>query len=252
MSIPQPAGTYPVWVISEEARKRAIQNKVPFGNYQTMIYYQIIGRVDSHYLEIILGHNESMEHFHTDVRETRFTYIGEFQKREKIYLTFDRVTLYQLVEMYPASPKPIRFMVKRVETSSFVTPNRAFMIMPFRDDTDYFYKHAIKPYLKEKHDIDIFRADDFRDNDVIIETIYRQIEECEFVIADTTNENKNAFYELGYAAAFKKEIITIQHLEAKNLFFDRSHIRTIFYEPEKIDKFQFILSATIESIRSRQ
>jgi len=252
MSRPQPKDSYPVWIISEDDRKSAIKNKTPYSIHGTSIYYRIVGRIDAHYLEIIMGHFESNEYYHTDIHESRFTYLGDFQKREKIYLSFDRITLYEFIEMYPASPDPIRFMVKRIDAAAFVSPNRAFMIMPFRDEINHLYAEFIKPHLKQKIGIDIYRADDFSDNDVIIETIYNEIEKSEFVIADTTYDNKNAFYELGYAAALKKEIITIQHQDAKNLFFDRSHIRTIFYDPALADKLLFQLSATIESIRARQ
>jgi hypothetical protein len=55
---------------------------------------------------------------------------------------------------------------------------------------DKFYKTNIQGYLQERLAINIYRADDFRNNDIIINTIYALIEECEFVIADTALEKK--------------------------------------------------------------
>lgn len=127
------------------------------------------------------------------------------------------------------------------------------MIMPFHHtDTDHFYLQRIKPLLMEKLDVDIYRADDFRNNDIIIETIYSLIEESEIIIADTTYENKNAFYELGYASAINKEIIRVQNkLAGQPLFFNRAHIRSILYDPAEQGVFQFDLLSTIETIRQK-
>lgn len=252
MSNPMPYMAMPLWSINEREKREANHNGQPYVTSQTSNYYDIVNRVDSQFIEIKIGRTDQAEPYHTDTRATNYTYIGDYYKREKVYFTFDRITLYELVEIYPAHPEPIRFMLKRLDNNQFTFKGQAFMIMPFSKALDRFYSLVIKSYLKEKHEINIYRADDFRDNDIIVETIYRQIEECEFIVADTTLENKNAFYELGYAAAMRKEIITIQDSSVRQLFFDRNHIRCIFYDPKEIDKFQFDLSSTIQSIRSRQ
>lgn len=127
------------------------------------------------------------------------------------------------------------------------------MIMPFHHEgTQQIYFNHVKPFLKEQLNVEIFRADDCTDNDIIIDTIYRFIRESEFIVADKTIANKNSFYELGYAAALGKEIITIQQSGEQILFFDRAHIRSIFYEMIAIDRFLFQLKATIEAIRVRK
>jgi len=252
MSNPKPAEAMVAWAVTEKERRAAVLSGQPYQNYETSCYYRLLNRIDTHYIEVIIGRKDQDERYHTDIRATNFTYIGDFYKREKVYFTFDRITFYQLIEIYPAHPQPLRFMLKRMEAGPVSIKDRAFMIMPFKPETNAFYTSVIKPFLKEKHNIDIYRADDFRDNDIIIETIYHQIEDSEFIIADITNENKNAFYELGYAAAMRKEIITIQEKSVQQLFFDRTHIRSIFYDKNEIDKFQFDLYSTIQSIRTRQ
>ncbi|MES2006325.1 MAG: hypothetical protein V4450_17535 [Bacteroidota bacterium] len=248
----QPAESRPVWVINEDERRDGLVKGIPFANWQTQVYYQLMNRLDTNLIEVYVGHTAEDVAYHNDVRQTRFDYIGKFYKREKVYFTFDRITIYELIEILPDNPRPIRFMLKRIENRKPYIRNRAFMIMPFAEPGNNFYKELLRPFLKEEHSVDLYRADDFSDNDIIIETIIRQIEEAEFIIADTTLNNKNAFYELGYAAALGKDVITIQDYAIKDLFFDRSHIRTVFYEMDNLEKFRFELSAVIKSIRARQ
>ena len=155
------------------------------------------------------------------------------------------------MEIIPENP--LRFILKRIDDNKYFKKDQAFMIMPFHNPVlDKIYFDSIRPFLKDQLNITIYRADDFRDNDIIIETIYKLIEESEFIIADTTKENKNCFYELGYASAIGKEIIIIQNkTEEQKLFFDRAHIRAIMYDSDDVSTFQFDLKSTIESIRGR-
>ncbi|HRI31833.1 MAG TPA: hypothetical protein PLQ21_09900, partial [Candidatus Kapabacteria bacterium] len=89
-------------------------------------------------------------------------------------------------------------------------------------------------------------------NDIIVETIYNQIEISEFIICETTYDNKNVFYELGYASALNKEILTIQNEKiSNNFFFDRAHIRTITYNLDEIDIFHDRLRKSVIAIRDK-
>lgn len=246
-----PQDVLPCWYISDKDRIDAIKNRKPFSeSYKASEYFKISKRIDSIHIEGFLGRYDQGYTFH-DEMETQFTYFSDYKSRQKIYLTFDKISLYQVLEIFPE--KPLKFILKRIDNLKNFKANQAFMIMPFhKEDLDKFYFDHIKPYLKDSLNIDIYRADDFRDNDIIVQTIYNLIEESEFVIADTTLDNKNAFYELGYASAIGKEIITIQDKAAEQrLFFDRAHIRTILYDNSDIETFHFDLSATIKSIRDR-
>jgi hypothetical protein len=81
-----------------------------------------------------------------------------------------------------------------VDAFKVVKTNQAFMIMPFHNaDLDVLYKTCIKPFLQKELNIETYRADDFRSNDVIVETIYQLIRDSEFIIADTTVANKMRF-----------------------------------------------------------
>jgi len=246
-----PKGTLPCWVLSDSDRLLSIKENIPFNDYNPSCYFQISQRLDNNFIEGHLGHSSyNGERFHADII-TSYTYFSDYQKRKPVYFSFDRVSLYRLIEIIPNNP--LKFILRRVDSPKATTPNQAFMIMPFKfEELNSFYKSYIKDYLKSELHINIYRADDFNDNDIIIETIYNQIEQSEFIITDTSHPNKNVFFEFGYAAAKDKEIITIQNTDIEqNLFFDRVHIRAIFYSFDNIDAFQKQLKNTITAIREK-
>jgi len=246
-----PKGTLPCWVLSDSDRLRSIKESKPFYDYSPSCYFRITRRLDNNFIEGHLGHSSyNGERFHENIRNS-YTYFGDYQNRKPVYFSFDRVTLYRLIEIIPNNP--LTLILRRVDSPKAITPNQAFMIMPFKfEELNSFYKTNIKDYLKSELQINIYRADDFNDNDIIIETIYNQIEQSEFLIADTSHPNKNVFFEFGYAAAKDKEIITIQNTEIEqNLFFDRVHIRAIFYSFDNIDAFLNQLKYTIIAIREK-
>lgn len=250
--IDNPKDVLPCWYVSDKDRIDSIKNQKPFSEpINPYSYFKISNRIDSTNIEGYLGRYDQLYTFHDEIL-TQFTYFSDYKSRKKIHFTFDSVSLYQVLEIFPE--KPLKFILKRIDNLKNFKSNQAFMIMPFhKANLDKFYFDNIKTFIKNKLNIDIYRADDFRDNDIIVQTIYTLIEESEFIIADITIENKNAFYELGYASAIGKEIITIQDKTIEQrLFFDRAHIRTIMYDTTDIETFQFDLSAHIKSIRDRQ
>ncbi len=245
-----PIGTFPCWVISENDRLISLKQNKPFYDYSPSCYFKLTQRLDNNFLQGYLGHKDFGGEFHEDILSS-YTYFQEYQKRLPVYFSFDRVTLYRLIEILPT--KPLTFHLRRVDSPKAIVLNKAFMLMPFKDEKlNAFYRDNIKNFLSQEMQIQIFRADDFNDNDIIINTIYNQIEQSEFIIADTTLTNKNVFYEFGYAAAKEKEIITIQNtVIEKGLFFDRTHIRAIFYTDDNIPEFQKQLKNTIIAIRKK-
>jgi len=246
-----PKGTMPCWVLSDSDRLLSIKEKKPFYDYNPSCYFQITQRLDNNFIEGHLGHSSYRgERFHENILSS-YTYFSDYQNRKPVYFSFDRVSLYRLIEIIPNNP--LKLILRRVDSPKAIIPNQIFMIMPFKfEELNSFYKTSIKDYLKSELKINIYRADDFNDNDIIIDTIYNQIEQSEFLIADTSYPNKNVFFEFGYAAAKDKEIITIQNTEIEqNLFFDRVHIRAIFYSFDKIEAFQNQLKNTIIAIREK-
>lgn len=245
-----PKGTFPCWVISDRDRLNSLKQNKPFHDYRPSCYFKITKQLDNNFIEGFLGHHSYNGNFHDNFAND-YTYFDEYQKRLDVYFSFDRVTLYRLITIHPTSP--LTFILKRVDSPKSIKPNKAFMIMPFKyDDLNEFYERHIKGFLLKEMQIQIFRADDFNGNDIIVETIYNQIDEAEFIIADTSFQNKNVFYEFGYAAAKEKEIITIQNTDIdESLFFDRVHIRAVLYSLKNIPDFQRQLKNTINAIRDK-
>lgn len=246
----EPENVQKVWYVTEKDRIDALRNRKPFCERdKTETYFKILNRIDSNFIEGYLGHSNILTEFFSEI-DTIYTYFEDYNNRKKIYFTFDKISLFEVTEII--LDNPIKLIMKRLDNLPFFKKNTAFMIMPFRnEELDQFYEKHIREYLQSEFDIVVYRADNFTDNDVIIETIYNCIEESEFIMADTTVNNKNVFYELGYAVAKEKEVITIQNRSENNIFFDRAHVRSIIYSYSDIEKFKADLKGTILTIRSR-
>lgn len=246
-----PNGVQEIWYVDEVERSNSIINGKLFCEaYKTSNYFKITNRIDSIFIEGVLGHFDLTTEFFSDITRG-YAYFDDYLQRKKIYFSFDKVSLYQLTEIF--KDNPIKLILKRIDDLPVFKPNTAFMIMPFKDEKlNEFYENNIRKYLYDKLNIDVYTAANFTDNDIIIETIYKCIEQSEFVIAETTINNKNVFYELGYAVAKEREVITIQNQDEQIYFFDRAHVRSITYSLNNLNKFKADLIGTIQTIRNRQ
>lgn len=103
----------------------------------------------------------------------------------------------------------------------------AFIIMPFSKDYDDIYNLGIKETAKE-NGVNAFRLDEQLFNEGMLERIYKEIQEADFIIADLSDKNANVFYELGFAHALEKLCILITN-EVDNIPFDLKHKRHIVY-----------------------
>jgi nucleoside 2-deoxyribosyltransferase len=248
-----PTDAFPCWVIDEEQKNQSLKNNQPFRHYRPSCYFKPTLRLDNNFIQGNIGHTSFGGKYHDNI-STTYTYFGDFQNRKPVYFSFDLVTIYRLIEILPTSP--LTLTLKRLDNPKAIVKDRAFMIMPIDKDKklEALYKDNIRTFLKDDQElgIQIFRADDFNGNDIIIETIYNQIEQAEFIIADISLPNKNVFYELGWASAMEKEIITIQSQDIEqNVFFDRSHIRTRLYSFGNIPELQRQLKNDIIAIRQK-
>lgn len=106
----------------------------------------------------------------------------------------------------------------RLESRNSAGERKAFVIMPFGEQLDVLYQWEIMPFFKnggrdpgeQKFVCKPERADDVRQVGFIIcEKICRKIQEADYIVADVTYDNPNVFYELGLAAALRKEIVPI-------------------------------------------
>lgn len=181
------------------------------------------------------------------------TYYEDFCEKKGGAFTFNGVTYFKLIDVRVSPVKEVEFHLRQITNLTLHKSNTAFMIMPFHNNNlNVFYETQIKGFLKKELNMDIARADDFTDNDVIIETIYAEIERAEIVICEITECNKNVFFEIGYAKGINKQMIFIAQRDKELKFFDVNHIRGIEYDLNDSVRFQERLKDTIQTIRAKQ
>ncbi|HHD2820110.1 TPA: nucleoside 2-deoxyribosyltransferase [Clostridium perfringens] len=110
-----------------------------------------------------------------------------------------------------------------------------FVVCPIGDDgsetrkrSDELLKYIIEPVCR-KCDFIATRVDNINASDSINQTILDSLKNSDLVIADLTEHNPNAFYELGYRFALGKPLIQLKHKE-DTIPFDVSSIRTFDYD----------------------
>lgn len=122
-----------------------------------------------------------------------------------------------------------------------------FVVMPFSED----WSQTIFNYIKKitsMFDLQASRADSVSGH-IIIEDIWRLINEARIVIVDVSSNNPNVFYELGIAHTLGKDIILLAQT-VDNIPFDISSYRHIIYtySPETYEILEKQLSNHIKEI----
>ena len=110
-----------------------------------------------------------------------------------------------------------------------------FVIMPFDERRNLVYEQVIRPALDSHPDIyfKTTRADEKSTAGRVSLEILKDIETSHLIVADITKNNKNVFYEIGYADASRKAIIFLhqrQQGQCPELPFDVRDRRCHFYE----------------------
>ncbi len=132
---------------------------------------------------------------------------------------------------------------------------KCFIICPIgseesdtRKRSDMLFKHVISPVCKECN-FEPVRIDKENTHGPITDKIFKHLKEDDLVIADLTENNPNAFYEMGYRAALGKPSI---HLMTKDspIPFDVSTIRSFSYDLADLDSVEEIKSRLIQTIKS--
>lgn len=132
-----------------------------------------------------------------------------------------------------------------------------FVVCPIGEDgsdirkrSDKLLKHIIKPVCSDC-DFECIRVDELNRSDSLTETILEYLKNADLVIADLTDHNPNAFYEIGYRTALDKPII---HLKDKsiNIPFDVSTIRTFDYDLTDLDLVDSLKERLVKTINSIQ
>lgn len=122
------------------------------------------------------------------------------------------------------------------------TSDNCFVIMPFKEPLNGYYKKILIPAIK-KSNLKAIRADEVYGTMAIIKDIVSQIKKSRLIIADLTWRNPNVAYELGIAHAFGKPVIIIVQ-DINDVPFDLKHIRIIKYDTTMV-KWDMILKDKI-------
>lgn len=132
---------------------------------------------------------------------------------------------------------------------------KCFIVCPIGDEgsetrkrSDKMLRHVITPVCKECG-FEPTRIDQENKNGSITDGILKHLNEDDLVIADLTENNPNAFYEIGYRAALKKPAV---HLMAKDssIPFDVSAIRSFSYDLADLDSVEELKERLIQTIKS--
>lgn len=104
----------------------------------------------------------------------------------------------------------------------------AFVLMPFQPQFRDVYLYGIKQTCDDLGVI-AERVDEQHFSETILERVYRQIENSDFVIAEMTGMNPNVFYEVGYAHAKNKQCALVTQ-SASDIPFDLKHHPHVVYD----------------------
>jgi len=142
------------------------------------------------------------------------------QKNESMHYTED--TRDGLILAQPLWGEPLR----RSQFQSDI-----FMIMPFRERYDAVYNEVIRPVTAELN-LSIKRGDDFSSTQgSIMQEVWAAIHGCRLVIAETTANNPNVYYELGIAHMLGKPAILLTQMQhVDQIPFDIRHLRFLIYD----------------------
>jgi hypothetical protein len=118
-----------------------------------------------------------------------------------------------------------------------------FVLMPFEQQIDQFYKEYVKKPL-EGAGLIVRRADDISKSSLIMDDIWQSIVAANVIVADLTKRNANVFYELGLAHSRRKDVILIAK-DIEDVPFDLSSVRILLYgdSPDEWGMFESHLIA---------
>jgi len=119
-----------------------------------------------------------------------------------------------------------------------INPELVFVLMPFTEKwSDDIY--MLLRNVCENLSLTVMRADDFLMPNIIMDDIWRGINEAGIIIADITVHNANVFYELGIAHTIGKDVILIRGEDGVKSPFDISPWRYVDYKLNPIGAEKF-------------
>jgi hypothetical protein len=112
-------------------------------------------------------------------------------------------------------------------------PKRVFVIIAFQNGMEQIYKSIRAAGIS--HGLTVERVKDVQGDFRITDKIIEMITTAGFVVADLTHERPNVYFELGYARALHKIVITILR-EGHKVHFDAQDWPYISYNHDRMLK----------------
>lgn len=103
-----------------------------------------------------------------------------------------------------------------------------FVMMPFGQWNDIYYKEIYIPAIKEAG-FEPVRGDEIFSSGSVVEQIWEQVDKAKVLLADLTGKNPNVFYELGLSHAARKPVV-FTSASLDDVPFDLRHLRVIIYD----------------------
>jgi len=200
-----------------------INNVTKIGDKMYFEYqHYVSGRLTSECLFKTLDDIDKWEHYRTHWAVKRGNLIDQ---------------LFQIMGSLPAYPEVFNV------SGLLHQRQQVAVMMPFCPRFDPVYdaiKNACEDVIKP------VRVDDLYGPDVIVDSIFRTIEEAQLVVADVTNQNANVLYEAGLAHGRNRDVVFLTQNPA-HVPFDLNRIRYIKYGPsnEDLKKLTHDLNQTI-------
>lgn len=119
------------------------------------------------------------------------------------------------------SSSKVRKSVKKNNGSCFV-------LMPFSEPFNTYYKSIIKPAVNNAK-LDSLRGDSLFRPSPIMADIWQMIQDAKILVAELTGKNPNVFYELGLAHAIGKPVVLLSET-MEDVPFDLQSLRSIIYD----------------------
>jgi len=122
-----------------------------------------------------------------------------------------------------------------------------FVAMPFAEGFNIVYSSIKEAMESDELGFRCHRADEEFAGGYVMETVLRQLQEAEIVIADLTGRNANVFYELGIAHTVK-DARCIVLISQDEIPFDVRAYRCHKYDPSKLKSLEQHLMASVKEI----
>lgn len=107
-------------------------------------------------------------------------------------------------------------------------PRRCFVIMPFGEPFDRYYRNIFVPAIVQAG-LEPVRADSISRPSEITQDIWRNVQDATVLVADLTGRNTNVAYEVGLAHAVGQPVILVAD-EIGNVPFDLRSLRILLYD----------------------